>query len=113
MCFALIFFAMVLKTWRVHKIILGGLKKVKITTVTVGLYNLGCCAVVAGLLLLYSAVGKPHVEYQVVPLITGNNQLKPYCSALTVGGTNPFDAILFRFVALYCAQLRMPHLNTY
>ena len=30
MSFALIFFAMVLKTWRVHKIILGGLKKVKI-----------------------------------------------------------------------------------
>ena len=113
MSFALIFFAMVLKTWRVHKIILGGLKKVKITTVTVGLYNLGCCAVVASLLVLYSAVGKPHVEYQVVPLITGNNQHKPYCSALTVGGTNPFDAILFRFVALYCAQLLMPYLNTY
>ena len=99
MSFALIFFAMVLKTWRVHKIILGGLKKVKITTFTVGLYNLGCCSVIAGLLVLYSAVGKPHVEYQVVPLITGNNQLKPFCAALTVQGTNPFDAILFRFVA--------------
>ena len=98
MSFALIFFAMVLKTWRVHKIILGGLKKVKITTVTVGLYNVGCCSVIAGLLILYSAVGKPHVEYEVVPLITGNNQLKPFCAAATVQGTNPFDAILFRFV---------------
>ena len=98
MSFAFIFFAMVLKTWRVHKIILGGLKKVKITTFTVCMYNLGCCSVIAGLLVLYSAVGKPHVEYQVVHLITGNNQLKPFCAALTVGGSNPFDAILFRFL---------------
>ena len=98
MSFALIFFAMVLKTWRVHKIILGGLKKVKITTFTVGMYNLGCCSVIAFLLVLYSAVGKPHVEYQVVPLISGNSLLKPFCAAVNVNGTNPFDAILFRFV---------------
>ena len=99
MSFALIFFAMVLKTWRVHKIILGGLKKVKITTFTVGMYNLGCCSVIACLLVLYSVVGKPHVEYQVVHLISGNNLLKPICAALTIQGSNPFDAILFRFVA--------------
>ena len=101
MSFALIFFAMVLKTWRVHKIILGGLKKVKITTFTVGMYNLGCCSVIACLLVLYSAVGKPHVEYQVVHLISGNNLLKPFCAALTIQGSNPFDAILFRSIYSY------------
>ena len=99
MSFALIFFPMVLKTWRVHKIIKGGLKKVKITTITVGLYNLGCCSIVAGILILYSSLGKPHVEYHVVSLITGNNQLKPFCTSLTVQGANPFDAVLFRLVA--------------
>ena len=112
MSFALIFFAMVLKTWRVHKIIMGGLKKVKITTFTVGLYNLGCCSFIAGILMLYSGLGKPHVEYEVVPLITGNNQLKPFCAALTVQGTNPFDAVLFRLVALY-TPTTLPYTNTH
>ena len=91
MSFSLIFFAMTVKTWRVHRIILGGLRKVKITTFQVGMYTTGLCAGMAVVLVLYSTVGSPHVEYRAVPLVTGNRLLKPVC----VASTTAFDAVLF------------------
>ena len=91
LAFAGMFFAMIIKAWRVHKIVLGGLRRVKITSFQVMCYTavlIGCVAVI---LLLYSAIGRPHVAYISVPLITGNNLLKPYCTTSMPG----FDYVLY------------------
>ena len=56
-----------------------------------GLYATILCTGMAVILVLYSILGQPHVEYIQVPLITGNKLLKPTC----VAKTNVFDAILF------------------
>ena len=91
LAFACVFFAMSVKTWRVHKIVLGGLKRVKITSFQVMCYTAVLIGIVAGVLVLYSAIGRPHVEYVTVPLITGNNLQKPYCTTSMPG----FDFFLY------------------
>ena len=104
-------FAMIVKTWRVHMIIQGGLRKVKITSTQVALYTVGLCGVIATLCALYSGIGKPTASYIVVPLVTGNNELKPLCTY----STNAFDAVLFSLegisllVATYlCYRTKVP-----
>jgi len=70
----------------------------------------------AVLCALYSGVGKPQASYIVVPLITGNNLLKPTCTY----ATSAFDAVLFSLegVALvvasylcYCTRNAMDAVN--
>ena len=91
LAFAGVFFAMIIKAWRVHKIVLGGLKRVKITSFQVMCYTAVLIGIVAVILVLYSAIGRPHVAYVTVPLITGNNLQKPYCTTSMPG----FDYILY------------------
>ena len=91
LAFAGVFFAMIVKAWRVHKIVLGGLKRVKITSFQVMCYTAGLIGVIAVILLLYSAIGRPHVAYVTVPLITGNSLQKPYCTTDMPG----FDYVLY------------------
>ena len=66
------------------------------------MYTVGLCMVSAVLCALYSGVGKPQASYIVVPLITGNNLLKPTCTY----ATSAFDAVLFSLegVALVMAS---------
>ena len=91
LAFACVFFAMIIKAWRVHKIVLGGLKRVKITSFQVMCYTAVLIGIVAIILVLYSAIGRPHVEYMTVPLITGNNLQKPFCTTSMPG----FDYVLY------------------
>ena len=91
LAFAGVFFAMILKAWRVHKIVLGGLRRVKITSFQVMCYNTVLISIVAIILVIYSAIGHPHVEYVTVPMITGNNLQKPYCTTDMPG----FDYVLY------------------
>jgi hypothetical protein len=80
MAFTFVFFAMVMKTWRVHMIVnRGALKRVKITTMQIVMMTLASVCVMAFYLVLYSAVGKPTMGYIEVELITGNVLLKPTC----------------------------------
>ena len=91
LAFAGVFFAMILKAWRVHKIVLGGLRRVKITSFQVICYTAVLIGIIAIILVLYSAIGRPHVAYVTVPLITGNNLQKPYCTTSMPG----FDYVLY------------------
>ena len=91
LAFALVFFGMMMKQWRVFKIVLGGLKRVKITTSQVMCYTAGLISIVAIILVIYSAIGKLHVEYEFAPLITGNNLQKPFCTTSVPG----FDDVLY------------------
>jgi hypothetical protein len=91
LAFACVFFAMIIKAWRVHKIVLGGLKRVKITSFQVMCYTAALIGIIAVILVLYSAIGRPHVAYVAVPLITGNSLQKPYCTTSMPG----FDYVLY------------------
>ena len=91
LAFAGVFFAMIVKAWRVHKIVLGGLKRVKITSFQVMCYTAVLIGIIVLILVLYSAIGRPHVAYITVPLITGNNLQKPYCTTSMPG----FDYALY------------------
>ena len=91
LAFAFVFFGMMMKQWRVFKIVLGGLKRVKITTSQVMCYTAGLICIVAIILVIYSAIGKPHVEYTMSPLITGNNLQHPLCTTSMPG----FDYVLY------------------
>ena len=91
LAFACVFFAMIIKAWRVHKIVLGGLKRVKITSFQVLCYTAVLIGIVAIILVLYSAIGRPHVAYVTVPLVTGNNLQKPFCTTSMPG----FDDVLY------------------
>ena len=91
LAFAFMFFAMIIKAWRVHKIVLGGLRRVKITSFQVLCYTAVLIGIVATILVLYSAIGRPHVAYVTVPLVTGNNLQKPFCTTSMPG----FDYILY------------------
>ena len=91
LAFAFVFFGMMMKQWRVFKIVQGGLKRVKITTTQVMCYTAGLIGCVAIILAIYSAIGHPHVEYEIAPLITGNNLQKPYCTTSMPG----FDYVLY------------------
>ena len=82
---------MIIKAWRVHKIVLGGLRRVKITSFQVLCYTAVLIGIVATILVLYSAIGRPHVAYVTVPLVTGNNLQKPFCTTSMPG----FDYILY------------------
>ena len=86
---------MTVKAWRVLKIVSGGLRKVKVTTKQVVVYTAALVAVVAVILVLYSAVGTPHVAYVAVPLATGNLLLKPYCTTRMPA----FDYVLYAIEA--------------
>ena len=96
LAFAFVFFGMMMKQWRVFKIVLGGLKRVKITTSQVMCYTAGLISIVAIILVIYSAIGKPHVEYEFAPLITGNNLQKPYCTTSMPG----FDYVMYAIEGL-------------
>ena len=91
LAFACVFFAMIVKAWRVHKIVLGGLRRVKITSFQVMCYTAVLIGIIAIILVLYSAIGRPHVAYVTVPLITGNSLQKPFCTTDMPG----FDFILY------------------
>ena len=91
LAFACVFFAMILKAWRVHKIVLGGLKKIKITTFRLICYTAVLIGIISIILVLYSAIGHPHVAYVTVPLSTGNNIQKPYCTT----SMPAFDYVLY------------------
>ena len=91
LAFAFLFFAMTVKQWRVFKIVLGGLKRVKITSFQVLCYTAALIGIVTIILSIYSAIGRPHVAYVAVPLITGNNLQKPFCTTSMPG----FDYVLY------------------
>ena len=63
----------------------------KITSVRVAMYTTALCGIVAAILILYSTLGNPHVEYKYVPQITGSYLIKPAC----VASASAFDAILY------------------
>jgi len=98
-CFACVFTAMIVKAWRVLMIVSGGLRKVKITTTQVVRYTIALVCIPVVILVLYSAIGNPHVAYIVVPLVTGNNLLKPYCTTTMPG----FDSALYAVEAVALA----------
>ena len=85
LAFAFLFFGITVKQWRVFKIVLGGLKRVKITTFQVMCYTAVLIGIVVLILVLYSAIGRPHVAYVAVLLMTGNNLQKTYCTTFMPG----------------------------
>ena len=54
-------------------------------------YTAVLIGIIVLILVLYSAIGRPHVAYITVPLITGNNLQKPYCTTSMPG----FDYALY------------------
>jgi hypothetical protein len=97
LAFTFVFVAMVMKTWRLHMLVnRNGFKKVKITTMQIVSMTSALCSLMVLYLAIFSAVGRPHLDYIKVALITGNVLYKPYCNF----EKSEFEYVVYSFEGL-------------
>lgn len=98
--FMIVFTTLTIKTWRVHIIVNSSFRRIKITTQMVVLATLAIVGLMCVYLIIVSAVGVPHLEYQIKDLGGLKSTWYPKC----VDKVPEISIVLYVLEALWLAQ---------